>query len=122
VTSERGPQLRGLSGLVLTCRFLTELALLAGLAAAGAGLGDGVVVSIVNAVLLPVAAAAVWSLFIAPKAQRRLSEPARYLVEFALFAATGLALGLTGWLVVGIVIAVAGIGFASLTRVYAKDG
>jgi hypothetical protein len=112
----------GISGFVLTVRFLTELALLAGLAVAGARLDDGIVFRVVDAVLLPLAAAAVWSLFIAPRARRRLPEPTRFVVEFLLFAATGLALALSGWLVVGIVIAVAGIGFAALTRVYAKDG
>jgi len=113
--------MRGLSGAVLTVRFLTELALLAGLAVAGARLGDGVVFRIVDAVLLPLAAAAVWGLFIGPKAPRRLGEPARLLVEFALFAATGLVLALSGLLVAGIVVAVAGIGFAILTRIFAKD-
>jgi hypothetical protein len=73
-------------------------------------------------VLLPLAAAAVWSLFIAPRARRRLSEPGRIIAELVLFAATGLVLALTGLLVAGIVIAAAGIGFAVLTRVYAKDG
>lgn len=122
MTSERAPQLRGISGLVLTGRFLTELLLLAGLAVAGARLGDGLVFSIVNAVLLPLAAAAVWGLFIAPKASRRLPEPARYSTEFVLFAGTGVALGLSGWVVAGIVLAVLGIAFATLTRVFAKDG
>jgi hypothetical protein len=51
-SSGQVPQLRGISGLVLTGRFLTELALLAGLAAA-----------------------AVWAVFIAPKAQRRCRNP-----------------------------------------------
>ena len=106
---------------MLTGRFLTELALLAGLAIAGARLGDGVLFSIVDAVLLPAAAAAVWGLFVAPRARRRLPEPARFIVEFALFAATGLVLALSGWLVAGVVVAVLGIGFAGLTRVFAKD-
>lgn len=121
-SSDRAPRMSGISGFVLTVRFLTELALLAGLAVAGARLDDGIVFRVVDAVLLPLAAAAVWSLFIAPRARRRLPEPTRFVVEFLLFAATGLALALSGWLVVGIVIAVAGIGFAALTRVYAKDG
>jgi hypothetical protein len=121
-SSQHAPKMSGISGFVLAVRFLTELALLAGLAAAGARLGDGLVFSIVDAVLLPLAAAAVWSLFIAPRARRRLPEPTRFIVEFLLFAATGVALALSGWLVVGIVIAVAGIGFAILTRGYAKDG
>ncbi|ADJ42390.1 hypothetical protein AMES_0568 [Amycolatopsis mediterranei S699] len=108
--------------MVLTVRFLTELALLGGLALAGTRLGGGVALAIVDAVLLPVAAAALWGLFVAPRARRRLPEPARFLLEFALFAVTGVVLALVGWLVVGIVLAVAGIGVATLTRVAAKDG
>lgn len=121
MNTERAARSRGIAGLVLTGRFLTELALLAGLAAAGARLGDGVVFSVVNAILLPLAAAALWALFIAPRARRRLPEPARYLVEFALFGAAGLALALSDAPVAGLVLAVAGIGFATLTRIFAKD-
>jgi hypothetical protein len=108
--------------VVLTVRFLTELALLGGLALAGTRLGGGLALAIVDAVLLPVAAAAIWGLFIAPKAPRRLPEPARFLVEFALFAVTGVVLALVGWVVAGIVLAVVGIGVAALTRRFAKDG
>jgi len=122
MTSETGPRLSGVAGVVLTVRFLTELALLGGLALAGTQLGSGVVLALVDAVLLPVVAAAVWGLFIAPRAHRRLPEPARFLVEFALFAATGVVLVLVGWVISGIVLAVAGIGVAALTRVVAKDG
>jgi len=122
VTTEQPPKMQGISGLVLTIRFLTELALLAGLAVAGARLGQNVVFSIIEAVVFPVAAAALWGLFIAPRANRRLPEPLRFIVEFLLFGATGLVLALSGLLVAGIVVAVAGIGFAALTRVYAKDG
>ncbi|WP_020643156.1 YrdB family protein [Amycolatopsis balhimycina] len=122
MTSETGPRLSGFRGVVLTVRFLTELVLLGGLALAGSQLGGGVVPAIVDAVLLPVAAAALWGLFIAPRARRRLPEPARFLLEFALFAVTGVVLALLGWLVTGIVVAVAGIGIAALTRVAAKDG
>ncbi|MFF1614641.1 YrdB family protein [Amycolatopsis sp. NPDC058278] len=122
MTSQPTPRLSGFPGVVLTVRFLTELALLGGLALAGSQLGGGVVLAIVDAVLLPVAAAALWGLFVAPRARRRLPEPARFLLEFALFAVTGVVLALVGWLVVGIVVAVAGIGIAALTRVVAKDG
>ena len=122
MSSERTPELRGLAGAVLTVRFLTEVALVAGLAIAGARLGDGVVFTILDAVLLPLAAAALWGMFIAPRARRRLAEPARIIVEIALFGGTGLVLLLSGLPVTGIVIAVAGIGFAILTRMFAKDG
>jgi hypothetical protein len=122
MTSEPTARLRGIAVLVLTVRFLTELALLAGLAVAGAHLGEGVVFGIIDAVLMPVGAAVIWGLFVASRARRRLPEPARFLVELVLFAATGLVLALVGWLVAGVVVAVLGIGFAALTRVFAKDG
>ncbi|MCR6485318.1 YrdB family protein [Amycolatopsis sp. OK19-0408] len=121
MTSEPTPRLSGVAGVVLTIRFLTELALLGGLALAGTQIGGGVALAIVDAVLLPVVAAAIWGLFIAPRARRRLGEPARFLVEFALFAATGVVLVLVGWVAAGIALAVVGIGIAALTRVVAKD-
>ncbi|GAB3137441.1 YrdB family protein [Amycolatopsis sp. NPDC004378] len=122
MTPEPTPRLSGIAGVVLTVRFLTELALLGGLALAGTQLGSGPALAIADAVLLPVAAAAIWGLFIAPRARRRLAEPARFLVEFALFAATGVVLVLAGWPVSGIALAVVGIGVAALTRRFAKDG
>ncbi len=122
MTPESTPRLSGFTGVVLTVRFLTELMLLGGLALAGTRLGSGVALAIVDAVLLPVAAAALWGLFLAPRARRRLPEPARFLLEFALFGVTGVVLALVGWLITGIVVAVAGIGIAALTRVVAKDG
>ncbi|WP_410561687.1 YrdB family protein [Amycolatopsis sp. cmx-4-61] len=122
MTPDPAPRLGGFAGVVLTVRFLTELALLGGLALAGTQLGSGVALAVVDAVLLPVAAAALWGLFIAPRARRRLPEPARFLLEFALFAVAGAVLALLGWLVAGIALAVVGIGVAALTRVVAKDG
>src|SRR5256885_15316871 len=116
MTSEPTPRLSGVAGVVLTIRFLTELALLGGLALAGTQLGGGVALAIVDAILLPGAAAAIWGLFIAPRARRRLPAPGRFLVEFVLFAATGVVLALVGWVVLGIVLSVVGIGGAALTR------
>jgi Protein of unknown function (DUF2568) len=121
MTTESAVPLRGIAGFVLAIRFLTELALFAGLAVAGARLGGTVLFSILGGVLAPVAAATIWGLAIGPRARRRLGEPVRFLLEFALFALAGIALAASGLLVAGIVLAVAGIGFAALTRVYAKD-
>ncbi|MEV1115213.1 YrdB family protein [Actinosynnema sp. NPDC049800] len=121
MTSKPVTDLRGLAGFVLISRFLTELALLGGLAAAGARLGGGAVLGVALAVLLPVTAAVVWGAAIAPRARRRLPEPGRFLVELVLFGAAGLAVARSGWPVAGILLAVTGIGFAALTRVFAKD-
>jgi hypothetical protein len=79
-------------GPVALIRFLSELALLAALAFIGAWVGDNVVVSVLLAVALPVAAAAVWGRFIGPKGRSRLPEPDRLGLELVLFgtAAAGL--------------------------------
>ena len=48
--------------------------------------------NIVLGVAAPLAAAIVWGLWIAPKATRRLRDPARLAVELLLFGAAGVAL------------------------------
>ncbi|OAP23262.1 YrdB family protein [Amycolatopsis sp. M39] len=118
------PELRGFPGAVLVIRFLTELALLAGLAVAGARLGGNVLLDILSAVLWPALAAAIWWLVIAPKAKRRSPEPTRFFLEAALFAVAALGLIASGLLVAvaGIVLGVAGIAVAAAVRVWAKDG
>ena len=74
--------------VLLTIRFLAELGLLAALAWAGWHLVDSEFGSLVLAVLLPAAAAVVWGLWIAPRARRRLADPARAVVEGVLFFGT----------------------------------
>jgi hypothetical protein len=115
------PVVRGFASFVLVVRFLTELALLAGLAVAGARLGGGVLLDIVGAVLWPAFAAVIWTLVIAPRAKWRSPEPTRFMLEFALFAMAALALNAAGLLLVGIVLAVVGIATAAAVRVFAKD-
>jgi hypothetical protein len=75
--------------------FLTELLLLAVLAVAGARLGDGIVASILLAVGLPVAAAVLWGLLLAPRAAHRLRHPGRLMVKVALVAIAATLLGVT---------------------------
>jgi hypothetical protein len=114
------PVLRGFAGFVLVVRFLTELALLAGLAVAGARLGGGVLLDIVGAVLWPALAAVIWALVVAPRAKRRAPEPTRFILEFALFDTAALALNAAGLLLVGVVLAVVGVATAVAVRVFAK--
>ncbi|GAA1025957.1 MULTISPECIES: YrdB family protein [Amycolatopsis] len=116
------PELRGFPGAVLVIRFLTELALLAGLAVAGARLGGNVFLDILAAVLWPALAAVIWGLVIAPQAKRRSPEPTRFFLEFGLFAVAALGLIASGLLVAGIVLGVVGIAVAVAVRVWAKDG
>lgn len=87
--------LEGYAGTVrvanLALRFLLELVALAGLAEGGDAAGGWVL-----AVLAVVAGAVVWGLWCAPKARRRLSQPARTAVEAAVFG-----LGAVGYAAVG---------------------
>jgi hypothetical protein len=88
------------SGLVLGLRFVLELAMLAGLALGGWGLAGSATaatgIRVVAAVAAPAAGAVVWGAWIAPKARRRLDDPARLALESVLFA-----LGAGGFLVAG---------------------
>jgi hypothetical protein len=89
--------------VVAAGRFLAELGLLAGLAVVGWRAGNdwsGPVLGSVLAVSLPIVAAAVWGLWVAPRARRRIADPPRFVVELVLFAAAvaGLvAVGAVGW-------------------------
>jgi len=121
VTSTR-PELRGFPGVVLVVRFLTELALLAGLAVAGARLGGGVFLNVLAAVLWPALAAVIWGLVIAPRAKRRSPEPTRFFLEAGLFGVAALGLIASGLVVYGIVLGVVGIAVAVAVRVWAKEG
>jgi hypothetical protein len=71
---------------LLAIRFLAELGMLLCLGVGGWQRGDGVPVSVLLGIGLPVVAAAVWGRWVAPRAVRRLSDPARLTVEVVLFA------------------------------------
>lgn len=73
-------------------RLISELVMLVALGYVGWQLGDGVLTQLPLAVVLPLAAAAVWGLWVAPRATRRLDDPARLGVELVIFglAAAGL--------------------------------
>jgi uncharacterized protein DUF2568 len=108
--------------VLLTVRFLTELALVAVLAWAGAGASLPLAGRIVLAVAAPVLAMIIWGLWLAPRARRRLRDPLRLTVELVLFAVAAAALAVTGPVVAALVFAVIAIGVALLLRVGAPGG
>ena len=79
----------------LGLRFLLELALLGALAVWGFSL-DSTWLSVVAGIGAPVIAAGVWGLWIAPKSERRLTDPSRLALELLLFAAAAVALAAAG--------------------------
>lgn len=76
------------TAVLLGLRFLAELGMLACLGLAGWHLGDSWVASLALAVGLPLVAALVWGRWVAPRASRRLPDPARLVLEVSLFGAT----------------------------------
>jgi hypothetical protein len=71
-------------------RFVAELGMLAGLAVIGwhAGTGRaGSGLGVVLALALPLVAATVWGLWVAPRSRRRVADPGRFVVELVLFGA-----------------------------------
>ncbi|BAH50503.1 YrdB family protein [Rhodococcus opacus] len=91
--SEADPQRVGALDVVA---FACEIAMLVLLAVAGWSLANSTVVQVVLASLLPVAAATIWGVAMAPKSSRRLPNPARLVAQTALFAATGVLVASAG--------------------------
>ena len=70
-------------GTVELAVLLVELVLLAVLAVAGTRLGDGALAPVLG-VVLPLGAAVLWGLRLAPRATRRLPDPRRVVAKLAL--------------------------------------
>lgn len=117
-----GPGLAGagpVQGVVLAVRFLTELALLAALAVAGAQASTELAGRIALAVAGPVLAAVIWGAAIGPRAKRRLADPLRFAVETVMFGAATIGLILVGHVLAAVIFAVLAIGTAAAVRLAA---
>lgn len=103
--------------LFLTVRFLMELAALAALAYGGFHVEAGLAIRILLAIVLPILAATIWGIFVAPRSQRRLPNPWRLIPELVVFGGATVALAAAhqqGWTIafaIGAVIAVVGDRF-----------
>jgi hypothetical protein len=69
-------------------------------------------------IIIGAAVIAVWGAWVAPKAQRRLPDPARLLVELVIFALATVAFFEVGQSALAVVFAVAAAGSAGLSRRY----
>jgi len=99
----------------LAVRFLLELALLAVLAVGAASLVDGLA-GVGLTIVVVVAAATAWGLFVSPKGRYLAPEPLRWAIEASLFAAGGAALWLAERPALGIALFVAALVSGALTR------
>jgi hypothetical protein len=99
-------------------RFLVaELGALAALVVWALDAFDGVVAVLV-AIAAPLVVVALWAVWVAPKAARRLADPWRFVLELAIFAAATLALVASGHAVLGIGYAAIAVVSAALVRVW----
>jgi len=98
----------GLRGLILTVRFLCELAMLAALAYWGFSVGDGVGAWVLG-VGAPLLAAVVWGAWVAPKARWPIPLATRVVIELVLFGAAAGALAVTGQPLAAVVLGVAAL-------------
>ncbi len=98
--------MRFLLGLNATLAFLLELALLAAAVAIGLLLPAPLGVRIAAAIVLPALVIAVWAIWVAPRAPRRLGPPSRLIVQIVLFAIAVLGLAVSGQVLWAIVLAV----------------
>jgi Protein of unknown function (DUF2568) len=67
---------------------------------------------------VPAVVVAVWGAFVAPRARRRLPDPARFAVEVVIFAAAAGALVALDQVVLAVVYAVVAVVTAALVRVW----
>jgi uncharacterized protein DUF2568 len=103
----------GLRGVVLTVRFLCEIAMLVALAYWGFHAFDGSM-AYVAGIGAPLVAIVVWAEFVAPKARHPVSIPARLAIEDSLFLLTTVALVAADRAGLAIVFAVAAFVTSSL--------
>ncbi|MFD4291916.1 YrdB family protein [Rhodococcus sp. NPDC058505] len=104
-------------GPLAAASFLLELTMLTVLALTGAAIGDSTPVRMLAAVALPVVAAGIWAVWMAPTSTRRLPNPRRLVVQVALFAVTGVLASavLAPWVGAVFFAAAAGV-FGALAR------
>ena len=107
---------RGGTAVIEALAFLCELTMLVVLAIAGIGLGQNPAGRVLLAIVLPLVAILVWARFIAPTSKTRLADPARLIVQYALFILTGLVACLGGHVVLGIVFTVVALIIFGLAR------
>jgi Protein of unknown function (DUF2568) len=125
VTAEDDRPAPGLAGagpgrsVLLTLRFLTELALVVVLALVGVFASLPLAGRIVIGVAAPVLAMVIWGRWMAPRARHRLTDPLRLAAELVLFAVAAAALALTGPVLAAVVFAVIAMGVAILLRAVA---
>ncbi len=85
-----------LKSVNLALAFLLELCLLAALAYWGAQTGVGLLMQLVLGIGVPLLAAVIWGVFLAPRSSRRVTGVLYIVLKLILFGIAVLALAVTG--------------------------
>jgi hypothetical protein len=101
--------------------FAAEIAMLVLLALSGWDFGNGGLLGIALAVFYPALAITVWAIWVAPSSRHRLGDPARLALQVAMFAATGIAVGVAGHTVVAVIFPVLATVVFALTRSFGTE-
>jgi hypothetical protein len=115
------PPVSAVRGANLALRFLLELCLLAAVAYWGSQIGSSALVNVLVAIAAPVALGAVWGVFLAPKASRRLPLPGRWLLELAVLGLAVAALAAAGSPLLAAILGAAALLNALLLHVWGLD-
>jgi hypothetical protein len=102
-------------GIVLLARFLSELAALAAFAIWGIDAAGWL------GILLPIAMAAFWGRWMAPRSESRLTDPQRLIAELVIFGAATAALIAVDATALAAAFAVVAIGCAVLVRYLGEE-
>ena len=94
-----------LSSVNAAIRFMLEISALIALGYWGSQLGDSTTTRAAMAILAPLVAAVAWGLWVAPKAGHRVADPARVVIEVAVFGGAAIGLALAGRRNLGLILA-----------------
>jgi hypothetical protein len=83
----------------------------------GASVSAPVPVRVMLAALIPLAAMAVWSRYLSPKASRRLADPAALFVECAMFTAAAVGLAMSDHIALAAILEVTAVANALVVRI-----
>ena len=102
-------------------RFFVELGAYASLAYWGVSTGTTVLSRVVLAVLTPLAALVVWTPYLAPRARRRLADPAGISVELVIFVGSSVALASSGQIALAAIFGCVSVANTGLVRVFGRQ-
>jgi hypothetical protein len=108
--------------LNLAFRFILELLVLVALAVWGFSVSNELLIQLALGIGAPAVVIAIWATVVAPRAERRLEDPARLVLEVVVFGAGVLALIAAGHVIPGVFLGLASAISLALMLVWGQRG